>query len=187
MRESLKAGVQVVSAPQLFPTPKGLAQRMADMLEIKGGDRVLEPSAGTGILLGALGGKTFDAPLCVSSSNIPDNLHAVEINRNLAERLRGEFPFTNVHCGDFLHMNGDLGTFHKIIMNPPFADGADIKHIQHAAGFLKPGGRLVAVCANGPRQRDQLMPLATEWIDLPQGTFKDAGTMVNTALLVIEG
>lgn len=187
MRESLKAGIQVISAPQLFPTPKGLAQRMADMLEIKGGERVLEPSAGTGMLLGALGGKTFNAPLCVSSSSIPDNLHAVEVNQELAKRLRVEFPFTNVHCGDFLQMNGNLGTFHKIIMNPPFADGADIKHIQHAAGFLKPGGRLVAICANGPRQRDQLMPLATEWIDLPQGTFKEAGTMVNTALLIIEG
>jgi 16S rRNA G1207 methylase RsmC len=38
-------------------------------------------------------------------------------------------------------------------MNPPFANGDDIKHITHA---LKPGGRLVAICANGPRQNDKL-------------------------------
>jgi len=38
-------------------------------------------------------------------------------------------------------------------MNPPFENGADIKHIQHAMKMLKPGGRLVAICANGPRQQ----------------------------------
>lgn len=76
--------------------------------------------------------------------------------------------------------------FDRIVMNPPFENGADIKHIEHARHLLKPGGRLVAICANGPRQRDRLMPLASHWEDLPPGTFKDAGTMVNTALLVID-
>ena len=76
--------------------------------------------------------------------------------------------------------------FDKIIMNPPFINGADIKHIEHAMGFLKPGGRLVALCANGPRQRYKLMPHADTWEELPQGSFKDSGTMVNVAMLTIE-
>jgi hypothetical protein len=50
--------------------------------------------------------------------------------------------------------------------------------------MLKPGGRLVAICANGPRQREQLQPIAAEWYDLAPGTF--AGTGVNAALLVID-
>jgi 16S rRNA G1207 methylase RsmC len=41
-------------------------------------------------------------------------------------------------------------------MNPPFANGDDIKHITHALKMLNPGGRLVAICANGPRQNDKL-------------------------------
>jgi hypothetical protein len=70
-------------------------------------------------------------------------------------------------------------------MNPPFVNGADIKHITHAIGFLKPGGRLVALCANGHRQRDQLKPLTDYWEDLPPGSFSEQGTNVNVALLVI--
>jgi hypothetical protein len=37
-------------------------------------------------------------------------------------------------------------------LNPPFGNADDIKHIMHAWKMLKPGGRLVAICANGPRQ-----------------------------------
>jgi 16S rRNA G1207 methylase RsmC len=70
-------------------------------------------------------------------------------------------------------------------MNPPFDMGSDIKHIKHAITFLKPGGRLVALCANGPRQQDQLQPLADHWEVLPEGSFKQVGTNVNMALLVI--
>ena len=52
--------------------------------------------------------------------------------------------------------------------------------------MLKPGGRLVAICANGPRQNERLRPQCAEWIDLPAGTFKESGTGVNAALVVIE-
>jgi 16S rRNA G1207 methylase RsmC len=86
--------------------------------------------------------------------------------------------------GDFLFV--PLGSFDKIVMNPPFENGADIKHILRARELLIPGGRLVAICANGPRQQAKLKPLATEWRDLPADTFKQAGTGVNTALIVIQ-
>jgi hypothetical protein len=59
---------------------------------------------------------------------------------------------------DFLECNGDLGTFDRIVMNPPFANADGIKHIMHAMKMMKPGGRLVAICANGPRQHDKLKP-----------------------------
>ncbi len=171
MRESLRAGVQVVSAPQLFPTPPELARQMIELAEIRPGDRVLEPSAGTGALLELVPGDTCRI--------------AVEINRALADRPRLR-QLAEVRCADFLQCNGDLGTFDRVLMNPPFQNADDIKHIEHAVSMLKPGGRLVAICANGPRQREKLQPKATEWIDLPPGAFKEAGTGVNTAMLVIE-
>ena len=59
-------------------------------------------------------------------------------------------------------MNGELGTFDRIVMNPPFDHGADIRHIEHARGKLKPGGRLVAICAAGPRQRERFEATAAE-------------------------
>jgi hypothetical protein len=91
-----------------------------------------------------------------------------------------------VNPGDFLQQNGNLGTFDRIVMNPPFQNGQDILHIKHAMAFLRPGGKLVALCANGPRQREQLQPLASHWEDLPAGSFATQGTNVNVALLVIE-
>jgi protein-L-isoaspartate O-methyltransferase len=180
MRESLRAGVQVVTAPQLFPTPRELAERVADIADIKPGNRVLEPSAGTGALLGALGGRMF--------GHNPESgtVHAVEINRQLAGRLQAEFPLTKVHCADFLEFGtDDFVPFDRIVMNPPFSNGDDIKHIKHALTMLKPGGKLVAICANGPRQRAELMPIG-EWEDLPPGSFSSSGTNVNAALLVVQ-
>ena len=177
MESALKAGVQVIAAPQLFPTPPALAERMVEEADILPGHSVLEPSAGTGAILAALPNvRPFGS------------VTAVEINATLAASL--EQVADETICGDFLEQNGNLGTFDRILMNPPFQNGADIKHIQHAMKMLKPGGRLVAICANGPRQQTTLKPLAENsggWYeDLPAGTFASQGTNVNTALLLIE-
>src|SRR5687768_15685860 len=182
MKDQLRnGGVKVVSAPQLFPTPVDLAQRMADLAEIRPGDRVLEPSAGTGRLIGAMGGRMFGHnPEC-------GEVLAIEINHSLTDTLRAQFPLTDVRCTDFLQCNGDIGTFDAVIMNPPFENAVDIKHITHAMTMLKPGGRLVAICANGPRQNEKLKPLVESmggiWEPLPAGTFAQSGTGVNTVLL----
>ncbi|MCP3940588.1 MAG: methyltransferase, partial [Desulfobacteraceae bacterium] len=177
MNDSLKNGVQTVSASQLFPTPDDLAQRMVNYAGLKKWHTVLEPSAGTGSLLNA-------------AKNTEALITAVELNLNLCDHLKAK-GFNNIKQGDFLTCNGDLGVFDRIIMNPPFEKGQDIKHIKHALKFLKSGGRLVALCANGPRQTKEVKPLVKQsggdWEDLPPGTFKSAGTMVNTAMLIIEG
>lgn len=174
MRETLKAGVQVVSAPNLFPTPASLAARVAELADLTAGDKVLEPSAGTGALVQAVRALGI----------FREDVTAVEVNRALADRLQDKAG--RVVCADFLECNGDLGKFDKVVTNPPFDHGSDIRHIEHALTFLNPGGRLVAICANGPRQREALQSRATHWEDLPAGTFKEQGTTVNTALVVID-
>jgi 16S rRNA G1207 methylase RsmC len=93
-------------------------------------------------------------------------------------------PEIDATCQDFLTVSPP-GTFDAVIMNPPFKDGADIKHILHAREFLKPGGRLVAICAGGPRQVDKLKPLCESWEELPEGTFD--GTGVRAVLLTMQG
>lgn len=172
LRAAVNAGVKVVSAPQLFPTPDALAARMVQLADIQPGQRILEPSAGTGRILAALPNVRPDGEVV-----------AVEINYNLAKLLE-EIADDTRNC-DFLECNGDLGTFDRILMNPPFVNGADIEHITHAAKFLKPGGRLVAICAGGSRQAEKLRPLSDTWEPLPAGTFEESGTGVNTVLLTI--
>ncbi|WP_247455406.1 class I SAM-dependent methyltransferase [Bradyrhizobium sp. 174] len=177
MRAMLKGGgVQVVVAPQLFPTSPELAAEVAELADIRPGHRILEPSAGTGALIEAArvhGAGSLD-------------IVAIEINYQVAQALGRSQQGVTIINGDFMDMAGAVDKFDRIIMNPPFERGADIQHIEHARKFLKPGGRLVAICANGPRQRARLEPIATEWRDLPPGSFKHAGTMVNTALVVID-
>lgn len=177
MADTLKAGVQAVVVPHLFPTPPDLARRVVELANISEGHTVLEPSAGTGNLLRAV------------RESVPHTrlLYAVEINHHLVSACAGSPPLADeVRCADFLQCNGDMGTFDRVVMNPPFANGQDIAHIQHALSMLAPNGRLVAICANGPRQREQLMPEATAWHDLPPGSFTSEGTSVNAAIVVFD-
>ena len=185
MRETLKGGVRVVSAPQLFPTPPHLAARMVELAQIEPGHRVLEPSAGTGVLCKA-----------ITAARPTAQVFAVEINIQLCELLSQTITppedkaagiCKNVLQGDFLEVDGLGNQWDRIVMNPPFADGADIKHISHALKHLKPGGRLVAICANGPRQNEKLRPVVEAhdgiWQELPPDTFISSGTSVRTVLL----
>jgi len=176
MKRSLKAGIQTVSAPQLFPTPPAIAERMADLLEVEDGMCVLEPSAGTGNLCAAV------------HARVDTEVLAYEVNGELCRHIERRFPSykTTVRQQDFLTVTEFQGCYPRVIMNPPFENGVDIKHIMHALTFLAEGGRLVGLCANGPRQREALKPLSCYWDDLPAGSFAAQGTNVNVALLVIE-
>lgn len=175
IRDTLKAGISTVSAPQLFPTPPDIAAHMVELADLQPGITVLEPSAGTGNIVRAI----IDA--------VDTEIVGVEINRALCNQLNKTFPSYKLHtdCADFLSLNGELGTFDRIIMNPPFENGADIKHIKHAFRKLNPGGKLVALCANGPRQREAFKDQAEYWEDLPEGSFKSQGTGVNVALMIL--
>lgn len=169
--------VRVVTAPQLFPTPSAIVEKMIDYLDPYEGELILEPSAGTGNIVEGLINRGLDV----------NNIYIAEINNALCNQLSKDYG--RVYPGDFLERGAwELGgSFDRIIMNPPFKNGEDIKHILHAKGMLREGGTLVALCANGPRQRDQLMSIADHWEELPSGSFKGEGTNVNTALLMIKG
>ena len=181
MRTTLRDGIKVAAVPSLFPTPPDLAARMVELADIQPGHQVLEPSAGTGNLVRAI---VDGEPRC--------EVCAIEVNPELAERLRQNFPLGRVAIrnDDFLAYAlppGDpVSLFDRVVMNPPFDHGADIKHIRHALTFLKPGGRLVALCANGPRQRAAFLPIANKAEGLPADTFADQGTGVSALLLVID-
>lgn len=173
LKDTLEAGVKVVSAPNLFPTPAPIAKMMVEMALVHDGEDVLEPSAGTGNLAEAIYAVAPEAKLVL-----------VEINRALSNALGDRYPQAESFCQDFLEFApGPM--FARIVMNPPFDHGSDIQHIQHARALLAPGGRLVALCANGPLQQAALIPIASEYIPLPAGSFLPAGTNVNVALVVI--
>lgn len=167
---------RAVSSFNLFQTPEPLADRIARMLPLEG--RVLEPSAGLGRLYQAIRNLS-DCPVTL-----------VEISPECCGELYRETEIdenATLIQADFLECRRErIGTFDGILMNPPFQRGRDITHIEHAMGFLNAGGRLVSLCANGPRQQKGLRDLASEWIELPPQTFRESHTNVNAAVFVIE-
>jgi methylase of polypeptide subunit release factors len=181
MKASLAGGVQVVVAEQLFETPRPLAARMAELAEIEPWHTVLEPSAGTGRIVEA-----------IKATEPAAHLDMIEINPTLCDLLRAKYKLTYSELApfDFLTVQGPICPdsekgFDRILMNPPFRDAIDIKHIEHALTFLKPGGRLVAICAGGSRQEKALKARSSYWERLPSGTFHESGTEVASVLLII--
>ena len=178
MKDTLKAGVQIVVNPDLFPTPPALARRMVEAARITEDDHVLEPSAGTGNIVRAI--------LETGAS-----VHAIESDPKLARMLGATFTErTLVECKDFLTLDAP-GRFDVILMNPPFSEKRDVEHVAHALSLLAPGGRLVAIMSAGLRFRSDSRTAALRAIvstfghieDLPEDSFKSIGTSVRTVLV----
>ncbi len=164
--------------PGFFPTPTHLAEHMVDLADIHKGMTVLEPSAGSGRIADAILSKSSTHPAVIEQSSM------------LADLL--EKKGHQVERGDFLEHKGE---YDRIVMNPPFENGQDITHVQHAYDLLKPGGRIVAIMGEGPFFRsDKQATGFREWLDenggtsekLPEGTFKESNTGTNTRLVVID-
>jgi protein-L-isoaspartate O-methyltransferase len=177
LAEEFRHGART-TAVQFFPTPDPVASQLAAELDVQNGDRVLEPSAGTGQLLKAI--------YAASEGKVLGEVVAVEIDDAMAAEIADAWNI-EVRCSDFMQFGG---RFDRIAMNPPFANGAAMAHIWHAIGMLAPGGRLVAVCPDGPRENDLLRPVIEArggtWESLPEGSFESSGTGVRTALIVVD-
>lgn len=176
-----------------FPTSAELSKRLVAelaLLPLSGvgaleGMRVLEPSAGDGDIVEAM---LFAGAAEVVVCEIDDKQRAAlySMNRRVA-----------VAAGDFFDMPL-LPAFDAVGMNPPFAkdpNGHDaIDHVSRAFRFLKPGGRLASILPSGVRYREDRKHTAfRDWIDsidgtmvdLPDGSFKAAGTNVSTVLVTV--
>jgi hypothetical protein len=165
-----------------FPTPKALAERMAQWAIRTVDDVVLEPSAGTGALVRAAQAMAGEA-IRVDCIEVQESL-AIALDDLLAGRVtRGRFQD-----------QAPTPTYDVVLMNPPFAsdEWRDIGHVTHAIGFLKPGGRLAAIVGAGAKFRTtkahvafraRLDALGAHWEDLPPDTFREAGTSVRTCLV----
>jgi predicted RNA methylase len=186
---------QKKSLEQFF-TPPDLAERMCQMAGIADGMHVLEPEAGSGrIVLAAL-----DRGARVT---------AVEIDPIRCKDLTllfgfGAADFTLFGPVDFMTWAppGPVAPIDAVVMNPPFSRGQDIAHVRRAFEMLRPGGTLVAVMSPhwtfatdrasidfrhflAERECLDVEEGGWSWRELPEGTFKDEGTAVNTGLLVI--
>jgi GNAT superfamily N-acetyltransferase len=164
-----------------FPTPESTAVEIADLANIEDGMKVLEPSAGNGLLADEAKASGAD----VDTVELAGQLR--EILKEKGHKLIGD---------DFLELE-PKAEYDRVLMNPPFSKDQDIDHVIHAYKHLKPGGRLVAIVSSmaGDRQnsknkkfRELLDELGAEEQSLPEGAFKSSlnPTGVNTKVIVID-
>lgn len=182
----------------LFPTPDGLADKVIEAAKLYSDAplRILEPSAGTGQLARRAARVEYtDYKSNGRKTRLAGHrVTCVEIQPELAVALKEEEIYARVLCRDFLTVTPEP-VYDRILMNPPFsAAQSDIDHVYHAWSFLKPGGILVAIMSAGAEFRDTKKAVAfralmekngARWRDLPAGSFAEAGTYVNTILLVV--
>lgn len=163
-----------------YPTPALVVARMIEAAKLEPDHEVLEPSAGDGAIVKWL----------IKAGVNPD---CVEIDPDRADILRDMLPPGAVVNMDFLKMHPEP-EFDRILMNPPFGQGAGIAHVFHATKFLKPGGRLVAILGAGLEYRVdgptiELRKLIEAWNgaiqDLPAGSFKESGTDVDVVMITM--
>lgn len=165
-----------------FETPLPLVAEMIALAGIKAGMKILEPSCGTGRIVRA----AIDAGALVYGNEF-DEGRALKVDAILAEQGRRCMRM------DFIQME-KMAAYDRVIMNPPFAKRADVRHILHALAFLKPGGRIVAIASASVMFReDKLATLFRSTIEndyvgtiraLPESSFEESGTHVNTCIIV---
>lgn len=85
--------------------------------------------------------------------------------------------------------------YHAIVMNPPFGQAGSLAltHVKKAFDHLYDGGRIVAIIPRGSMDdkfsdwiADEKEAYVFGEISLPQSTFRNAGTGVNTRIVIIE-
>jgi hypothetical protein len=163
-----------------FSTPAPLAALVVLAAQVRPGDRVLEPSAGIGMIAAvaeACGGGLALNELSERRAGLLDGLFRD------AARTR----LDAAHLGDLLP---DAGGFHAVVMNPPFA--ALGSHLLAALQCLADGGRVAAIVPASALGDGGLLAMLGRQgrvvgaLALPGGAFAKHGTGVATGLLVVD-
>lgn len=160
-----------------FPTPKQVAVKMAAHADLYNYSIVLEPSAGTGHIADVV-------------KPMVSQVHVIEQD----EQRRGVLKDKGykVVGTDFLIFNEK---YRRILLNPPFENGQDVEHVEHAFDLLQEGGICVAIMAESVFFRDdsKYKNFRDDILDqygyaeaLPKGAFKNSGTMVNARMVVLK-
>lgn len=183
--EELISSAQIVDEKkqfQAFYTPQAIAEELVAIAGVGKGTVCLEPSAGIG-------------SIALAAKNVGGEVYCVELNADSCKKLK-EHGF-NVLEGDFLEVKPEnTSAWAVILMNPPFANDQDIKHVMHAYKMLLPGGRLLAIMSSGfqwskgRKIRSQFQDFVAEngriVKKLPSGAFSESGTQIRTVIVELQ-
>ena len=180
-RPARRASTAVSKDLQYYPTPLKVVARILDEVGLTSPEdhrrdygpgyerpvyRVLEPSCGDGRFLDEIVRRRH-------------RCFGIEVHPRRAAEARAKGH--SVLTGNFLEVRPDH-SFDRVVMNPPFYGKHYRKHLEHAKGFLKPGGTLVSILPASAWYDHG--GLTGSWHDLPVGSFTESGTNVPTGFLI---
>ena len=163
-----------------FSTPPQLGALAVLAAQVRPGDQVLEPSAGTGLL-------AILAEACGAAVTLN------EISAGRAALLESLFPLAPRFQHDAAHLRDVLqtsGAFHVALTNPPFQQLE--AHLHAAFDCLADGGRLCAIVpARLFEEAPAMRALAARGsvrlrLTFPARAYAKHGTSVETGLLVVD-
>ena len=167
---------------QFFETPADVADWL---VMLAGGiyedDTVLEPSAGRGALIKAI------QRACHSVT--------VECYELMPENREFLHTLSNVILLDEDFTKDSVGSYTKIIANPPFTGNQDIEHVRLMYDRLEEGGTLAAITSQHWKFasekkcidfRNWLKEVHGEVFEISAGEFKESGTSISTMAVVIK-
>ncbi len=166
---------------QFFETPPQLADWLVMLAGgIHENDTVLEPSAGRGALIKAI------HRACPSVT--------VECYELIPENREFLHSLDNVIILDEDFTKDSVGSYTKIIANPPFSGNQDIEHVRIMYKLLEKGGTLAAITSSHWKIasekkcvdfRNWLEEVHGEVFEIGAGEFKESGTSISTMAVVI--
>jgi hypothetical protein len=169
-------------AYQFYPTPQWLARHMIARAEIGEEDIILEPSAGDGRMLRLLREQLGDQALIECCELMPEH-HDLLVAQGWKVVVR-----------DFLQCHR-YAFYTRIVANPPFTRGQDMRHVRHMYALLASGGRMVSVMS-AHHLTAQVEPFISfrAWLDgvgatqevFPESTFEELGIDVKTVVVTID-
>ena len=167
---------------QFFETPADVADWLVMLAGgIHEDDTVLEPSAGRGALVKAI------HRACPSVM--------VECYELMPENREYLHTLNNVILLDEDFTKDSVGSYTKIIANPPFSGNQDIEHVRLMYDRLEQGGTLAAITSQHWRFasekicidfRNWLKEVHGEVFEISAGEFKESGTSISTMAVVIK-
>lgn len=166
---------------QFYPTPEVICGFLVHLADLRPTDRILEPSAGRGAIINAI--HAIMPKINVSYCEL------MPYNRTFLEKI----PNTTFLQEDFLKLATGQ-KFDKILANPPFSKNQDIDHFYKMWDLLEDGGKIISVmskhwCSGGKKKENEFRAFLKSHesftIEMEGGTFKGAGTMVESCVVEI--
>ena len=179
--EEVTTEAEYKQATQFFATPPDVVDEIIGLAGLGPDHIVLEPSAG-------------DGAVAAAAARLAAAVDCIELDSCRAALLEQAGIYRQVRCGDFLAIALDR-QYDRVLVNPPFTRGADVRHVRHALRLVKPSGRLIAVMPENVRTRhDKAATALRGLIDSYCGWFEEiedrafhrAGTDIKTVIAVIQ-